>query len=164
MHIESSMMTPVSFGERAASCGVTTLVSEPHEIANVMGVQGIHEMINGAKDSPIDIFYGIPSSVPSTNESLETTGGVIGFEEMKHLMQGGRCCLCGRDHELPPDRQGHRDGDHKIPLDYLREEDPQAVIEGHCPSLVGLDLAKFLFRGIDGDHTEHYSGGDQTAF
>ena len=40
-------------------------------------------------------------------------------------------------------------------LDYLREEDPQAVIEGHCPSLVGLDLAKFLFRGIDGDHTEH---------
>ena len=47
MHIESSMMTPASFGERAASCGVTTLVSEPHEIANVMGVQGIHEMING---------------------------------------------------------------------------------------------------------------------
>ena len=40
-------------------------------------------------------------------------------------------------------------------LDYLREEDPQAVIEGHCPSLIGLDLAKFLFRGIDGDHTEH---------
>ena len=46
MHIESSMMTPVSFGKRAAECGVTTLVSEPHEIANVMGVEGIHEMIN----------------------------------------------------------------------------------------------------------------------
>jgi len=154
MHIESSMMTPVSFGERAASCGVTTLVSEPHEIANVMGVQGIHEMINGAKDSPIDIFYGIPSSVPSTNESLETTGGVIGFEEMKHLMREEGVVCVG---EIMNYRQIVKGTEMEITkfLDYLREEDPQAVIEGHCPSLVGLDLAKFLFRGIDGDHTEH---------
>ena len=154
MHIEISMMTPVSFGERAASCGVTTLVSEPHEIANVMGVQGIHEMINGAKDSPIDIFYGIPSSVPSTNESLETTGGVIGFDEMKHLMREDGVVCVG---EIMNYRQIVKGTEMEITkfLDYLREEDPQAVIEGHCPSLVGLDLAKFLFRGIDGDHTEH---------
>ena len=154
MHIESSMMTPVSFGERAASCGVTTLVSEPHEIANVMGVQGIHEMINGAKDSPIDIFYGIPSSVPSTNESLETTGGVIGFEEMKHLMREEGVVCVG---EIMNYRQIVKGTEMEITrfLDYLREEEPQAVIEGHCPSLVGLDLAKFLYRGIDGDHTEH---------
>lgn len=154
MHIESSMMTPVSFGERAASCGVTTLVSEPHEIANVMGVQGIHEMINGAKDSPIDIFYGIPSSVPSTNESLETTGGVIGFEEMKHLMREEGVVCVG---EIMNYRQIVKGTEMEITrfLDYLREEEPQAVIEGHCPSLTGVDLAKFLYRGIDGDHTEH---------
>lgn len=154
MHIESSMMTPVSFGERAASCGVTTLVSEPHEIANVKGMPGIHEMINGAKDSPIDIFYGIPSSVPSTNEMLETTGGVIGLEEMKHLMvEEGVVCVG----EVMNYRQIVRGDELEITrfLDYLREEEPQAVIEGHCPSLVGLDLAKFLYRGIDGDHTEH---------
>lgn len=154
MHIESSMMTPVSFGERAASCGVTTLVSEPHEIANVMGVQGIHEMINGAKDSPIDIFYGIPSSVPSTNESLETTGGIIGFEEMKHLMREEGVVCVG---EIMNYRQIVKGTEMEITrfLDYLREEEPQAVIEGHCPSLTGVDLAKFLYRGIDGDHTEH---------
>lgn len=154
MHIESSMMTPVSFGERAASCGVTTLVSEPHEIANVMGVQGIHEMINGAKDSPIDIFYGIPSSVPSTNESLETTGGIIGFEEMKHLMREEGVVCVG---EIMNYRQIVKGTEMEISrfLDYLREEEPQAVIEGHCPSLTGVDLAKFLYRGIDGDHTEH---------
>lgn len=154
MHIESSMMTPVSFGERAASCGVTTLVSEPHEIANVMGVQGIHEMINGAKDSPIDIFYGIPSSVPSTNESLETTGGIIGFEEMKHLMREEGVVCVG---EIMNYRQIVKGTEMEIIrfLDYLREEEPQAVIEGHCPSLTGVDLAKFLYRGIDGDHTEH---------
>ena len=154
MHIESSMMTPASFGQRAASCGVTTLVSEPHEIANVMGVQGIHEMINGAKDSPIDIYYGIPSSVPSTNEDLETTGGVIGFDEMKHLMQEDGVVCVG---EVMNYRQIVKGTEMEITkfLRYLREEDPQAVIEGHCPSLVGLDLAKFLYHGIDGDHTEH---------
>lgn len=154
MHIESSMMTPVSFGRRAAGCGVTTLVSEPHEIANVAGVQGIHEMINGAKDAPIDIYYGIPSSVPSTNSRLETTGGVIGFEEMKHLMgEDGVVCVG----EVMNYRQIIRGDELEITkfLDHLREEDPQAVIEGHCPTLTGLDLAKFLYRGIDGDHTEH---------
>lgn len=154
MHIESSMMTPVSFGERAAACGVTTLVSEPHEIANVMGIHGVHEMINGAKDSPIDIYYGIPSSVPSTNESLETTGGVIGFEEMKRLMKEDGVVCVG---EVMNYRQIVRGAVMEITrfLDYLEEEDPQAIVEGHCPSLVGLNLAKFLFRGIDGDHTEH---------
>lgn len=154
MHIESSMMTPVSFGKRAAECGVTTLVSEPHEIANVMGSEGIREMINGAKDSPIDIFYGIPSSVPSTNEELETTGGVIGLAEMKQLMQEDGVVCVG---EVMNYRQIIKGDELEITkfLDYLEEEDPQAVIEGHCPSLVGLDLAKFLYKGINGDHTEH---------
>ena len=69
------MMTPASFGKRAAECGVTTLVSEPHEIANVMGVEGVHEMINGAKDSPVDIYYGIPSSVPLTQRGAGDHGG-----------------------------------------------------------------------------------------
>ena len=86
MHIESSMTTPGSFGNCAAKNGVTTVVSEPHEMANVKGVRGILEMISAAKDAPIDIFYGIPSSVPSTSEKLETTGGVIDFEAMKHLL------------------------------------------------------------------------------
>lgn len=154
MHIESSMMTPVSFGKRAAECGVTTLVSEPHEIANVVGSEGIREMINGAKDSPIDIYYGIPSSVPSTNEGLETTGGVIGLEQMKQLMQEDGVVCVG---EVMNYRQIIKGDELEITkfLDYLEEEDPQAVIEGHCPSLVGLDLAKFLYRGINGDHTEH---------
>ena len=154
MHIESSMMTPVSFGERAAACGVTTLVSEPHEIANVMGIQGIHEMINAAKDSPIDIYYGIPSSVPSTNEKLETTGGVIGLEEMKQLMlEDGVVCVG----EVMNYRQIVKGTELEITkfLDYLEDENRHTVVEGHCPSLVGLDLAKFLYRGIDGDHTEH---------
>jgi len=154
MHIESSMMTPGPFGRRLASCGVTTVVSEPHEMANVKGMRGILEMIRAAEDAPVDIYYGIPSSVPSTNPDLETTGGIIDCEAMKHLMAEKDVICVG---EIMNYRQIIRENDLEITkfLEYLHQEHPGYVIEGHCPSLTGLDLAKFLFLGIDGDHTEH---------
>lgn len=155
MHIESSMMTPGPFGRRLASCGVTTVVSEPHEMANVKGIRGILEMIRAAEGAPVDIYYGIPSSVPSTSEHLETTGGIIDCQAMKHLLEEKDVVCVG---EIMNYRKIIRDGnDLEITkfLDYLRQEHPGYVIEGHCPSLVGLELAKFLYLGIDGDHTEH---------
>lgn len=154
MHIESSMMTPGPFGRCLARHGVTTIVSEPHEMANVKGMRGILEMIQAGEESPIDIYYGIPSSVPSTDENLETTGGVIGYREMKQLLKEKDVVCVG---EIMNYRQIIRENHLEITkfLDYLQEERPGYVIEGHCPSLVDLDLAKFLYRGIDGDHTEH---------
>lgn len=154
MHIESSMMTPEPFGNCVAAYGVTTIVSEPHEMANVKGTRGILEMISAAKNAPIDIFYGIPSSVPSTNEQLETTGGIIDCNAMKHLLDEKDVVCVG---EIMNYRQVIQKNDLEITkfLDYLREEHPGYVIEGHCPSLLDLDLAKFLYLGIDGDHTEH---------
>ena len=154
MHIESSMMTPGPFGSCLAGYGVTTIVSEPHEIANVKGMRGILEMISAAKDTPIDIYYGIPSSVPSTSKELETTGGVIDFQAMKHLLEEKDVVCVG---EIMNYRQIIKENHLEISrfLDYLRREKPGYVIEGHCPSLTGLDLAKFLYLGINGDHTEH---------
>lgn len=154
MHIESSMMTPGPFGNFLAGCGVTTIVSEPHEIANVKGMRGILEMIAAAEDTPIDIYYGIPSSVPSTSRELETTGGVIDFQAMKHLLEEKDVVCVG---EIMNYRQIIKENELEITrfLDYLRTEKPGYVIEGHCPSLTGLDLAKFLYLGINGDHTEH---------
>lgn len=154
MHIESSMMTPGPFGRFVSSCGVTTIVSEPHEMANVRGIRGILEMIQAGEDSPIDIYYGIPSSVPSTNSSLETTGGIIDCNAMKHLLEEKDVVCVG---EIMNYRQIIQENNLKITkfLEYLKQEHPGYVIEGHCPSLVGLDLAKFLYLGIDGDHTEH---------
>lgn len=154
MHIESSMMTPGPFSECIAAYGVTTIVSEPHEMANVKGIRGILEMISAAKDAPVDIFYGIPSSVPSTNEELETTGGVIDCHAMKHLMEEKDVLCVG---EVMNYREIIRENHLEIAkfLEYLREEHPGFVIEGHCPSLTDLDLAKFLYLGINGDHTEH---------
>lgn len=154
MHIESSMMTPGPFGGCLAGYGVTTIVSEPHEIANVKGMRGILEMISAAKDTPIDIYYGIPSSVPSTSGELETAGGVIDFHAMKHLLEEKDVVCVG---EIMNYRQIIRKNNLEISrfLDYLHREKPGYVIEGHCPSLTGLDLARFLYLGINGDHTEH---------
>lgn len=154
MHIESSMMTPGPFGQCLAGYGVTTIVSEPHEMANVKGIRGILEMIQAAEEAPIDIYYGIPSSVPSTSQDLETTGGIIDCEAMKHLLEEKDVVCVG---EIMNYRQVIKENNLEITkfLDYLRQERPGYVIEGHCPSLVGLELAKFLYLGIDGDHTEH---------
>ena len=154
MHIESSMMTPGPFGKALAGYGVTTIVSEPHEMANVKGVSGILEMISAGEESPIDVYFGIPSSVPSTNSGLETTGGVIDFPAMKHLMEEKDVVCVG---EVMNYRQIIKENNLEISkfLDYLRVENPQYVIEGHCPALLDLDLAKFLYLGINGDHTEH---------
>lgn len=154
MHIESSMMTPGPFGRCLAEHGVTTIVSEPHEMANVKGIRGILEMIQAADESPIDIYYGIPSSVPSTSQALETTGGIIDCQSMKHLLSEKDILCVG---EIMNYRQIIHENSLEITkfLDYLRQEYPGYVIEGHCPSLVGLELAKFLYLGIDADHTEH---------
>ena len=154
MHIESSMMTPGPFGHCLSGCGVTTIVSEPHEMANVKGIRGILEMIQAAEESPIDIYYGIPSSVPSTSQNLETTGGIIDCQAMKHLLAEKDIICVG---EIMNYRQIIQENSLEITkfLNYLREEYPGYVVEGHCPSLVGLELAKFLYQGIDADHTDH---------
>ena len=100
MHIESSMLTPGAFCRRLAECGVTTIVSEPHEMANVNGMQGVLDMIRAGENSPVDIFYGIPSCVPSTSPELETTGGIITCEEMEGLKENpwvacvSKCAFC----------------------------------------------------------------------
>lgn len=154
MHIESSMAAPETFCRRLAACGVTTIVAEPHEIANVMGIGGVKEMIAAAKGAPIDVFYGIPSSVPSTSAELETAGASIGLAEMKALLDEERVVCVG---EVMNYREIIRENELEITkfLAYLKKKRPNFVIEGHCPALKDLDLAKFLYLGIDGDHTEH---------
>lgn len=154
MHIESSMMTPGPFCRRLAACGVTTIVAEPHEIANVKGVEGIRQMIAAGNAADIDVYYGIPSSVPSTGANLETAGASIDFAAMKELLADERVICVG---EIMNYRRIIRENDLEITkfLAYLREAEPRFVIEGHCPALTDLDLAKFLYLGIDSDHTEH---------
>lgn len=154
MHIESSMMTPVPFCHHLSKNGVTTIVAEPHEIANVFGKKGIEAMIAAENSINTSIFYGIPSSVPSTSPDLETTGAILDFEEMKNLTSNPKVICIG---EIMNYRKVIVDNSLDICkfIEYVKKNKPQYAIEGHCPKLLDLDLAKFLYLGINGDHTEH---------
>ena len=90
MHIDSSMTTPEIMGQTIGKYGTTTIIADDHEITNVAGIKGLKNFIN--QPSPIDIYFGIPSSVPSTNSHMETTRGQIGPDEVKELLK-----MCIRD-------------------------------------------------------------------
>ena len=154
MHIESSMVTPPVFLRAALEHGTTTCVAEPHEIANVFGVEGIREFIRLSPAGDLtrtDVFFGAPSSVPSTD--LEDAGAAVSPAEVAELMGDARVrCLgevmdCRTVSTQPDSRaaavvraaQGARQG---------------AIIEGHVPAFMGLDLARILFAGVDSDHCE----------
>lgn len=154
MHIESSMMTPAPFCHHLSKNGVTTIVAEPHEIANVFGKKGIDAMIKAEDSIKTSIFYGVPSSVPSTSKDLETTGAVLDLEEMKKISNNTRVICIG---EIMNYRKVIQDNTLDICkfIEYIKNNKPHYAIEGHCPKLLDLELAKFLYLGIDGDHTEH---------
>lgn len=154
MHIESSMMTPAPFCHHLSKTGVTAIVAEPHEIANVFGKKGIEAMIAAENSINTSIFYGIPSSVPSTSPDLETTGAILDFEEMKNLTSNPKVIYIG---EIMNYRKVIVDNSLDICkfIEYIKKNKPQYAIEGHCPKLLDLDLAKFLYLGINGNHTEH---------
>jgi len=153
MHIESALLTPHVFAQALVSNGITTVVSDPHEIANVFGARGIREMIMAYKQCPVDIFAAIPSSVPSTE--LETTGGRIEIAEIESLMQefGDHIICLGevmnfQDIITNPEGRSHR------LLRHFKDKYPHLPIEGHCPRVRGFELACLISAGIDSDHTE----------
>lgn len=156
MHIESSMTTPGAFGAQAAQFGTTTVVADDHEIANVAGIEGLNEFMNQA--SPIDMYYAIPSSVPSTLPELETTGGVIDVAAVKQLLRNPRVIALGEAMNF----QGLTSDDDSLIKQLVavcRQERPTMPLEGHCPKYTGVDLARFIGSGITSDHTQQTPAG-----
>ncbi len=164
MHVESSMITPNAFATRAAKCGVTTLVAEPHEIANVVGTKGILDMIKASENSPIDIFYGIPSCVPAARSDLETTGAAILSSDMMEIYNNPLVICVGEIMNYSTIIKENDNSEIRKFLKELKKIDKHFPIEGHCPQLVDLDLAKFLYLGINSDHTEHDMNGTIQRF
>lgn len=150
LHIESTMITPETFSYGILQHGVTSIVPEPHEMANVFGVEGVHEMIRASRDCQVDMFYAIPSSVPAT--PLETTGGSIEIADIDELMETEQMICLG---EVMNFVDVIRDPDCKSNqiLQHVRSRYPGLVIEGHTPKLLDLDLHQLIFAGIDSDHT-----------
>ncbi len=154
MHVESSMVSPLSFAKVLSSYGVTTVVSEPHEIANVKGIEGVYRMIEAGKEIPIDIYYAIPSSVPSTSEEFETTGGVIDMPELIELARHPMVKCLGEVMNTNSVLNNPDSKENQF-TSYLREHYPNMPLEGHVPRIIGTDLNEYVYTGIQSDHTEH---------
>ncbi|MDN6363560.1 MAG: amidohydrolase family protein [Tetragenococcus koreensis] len=150
MHIESSMTDPANFGNEAIKFGTTTVIADAHEISNVAGIKGLKDFMN--QKSLIDVFYALPSSVPSTKPEMETTGGIIGLEETKSLLADPRIICLGEAMNFKGIVSQPESLIRQI-IKLCKQERPTMPLEGHCPQYSGLDLAKFAYSGITSDHT-----------
>ncbi|EKX97651.1 adenine deaminase C-terminal domain-containing protein [Selenomonas sp. oral taxon 138] len=158
MHIESTMCAPRTFMNGAARNGVTTLIAEPHEIANVFGLAGIRALMQTTQNGPCDVRIAIPSSVPSTNETLETAGAAIENDDVEALMHMEQVICLG---EVMDCRAVLADAHSKTNrlIRQIQHGRPDFSIEGHCPRFVGWELAQLLYRGIRSDHTDQSMEG-----
>lgn len=154
MHIESSLVTPEAFCLYTAGNGLTTIVSEPHEIANVCGKEGIKAMIASGKKSPYDCCYAIPSNVPIMGKEYETSGGTITWQDMLELKEEEDIICLGEVMNYMQIIQENNSEVAKF-IDIVHAQDPAYPLEGHCPVLKDADLAKFLYLGILSDHCTH---------
>jgi len=149
MHIESSSLTPMAYANEAVRHGVTTIVSEPHEIANVAGVAGIDAMMEAGRGAPIDIFYGIPSCVPSTNFSLETSGAEIDVKAVDVTFRSikGEINVCSMGASVPFSEEKAKE--------ILMEDEIDVLItlrDGNCAATAwGCDLT-YDYVKINGDY------------
>ncbi|WP_407371346.1 adenine deaminase C-terminal domain-containing protein [Carnobacterium sp.] len=151
MHIESSMVPPSIFSKAGLTHGVTTIVADAHEIVNVFGVEGMDAFMN--EETEMDIFYAIPSSVPSTIPALETTGGFIGVEKVQQLLNHSKVIALGEAMNFDGIVNDPNSLIRQI-LQTVQEKKPFMPIEGHVPLVSGMDLAKFMYQGITADHTQ----------
>lgn len=151
MHIESSMTSPSEFSNAALPHGTTTVVADCHEVANVFGVEGLEAYMD--LPSLLDVFYAIPSSVPSTSKELETSGGAIDAGEVERLCRRDDVIALGEIMNAN-DLFSDQDNRTKRIIKAFTACKPGFPIEGHCPKINGEQLGKFIASGVDSDHTE----------
>jgi adenine deaminase len=144
MHIESTMLLPSRLAAALLVRGTTTIVSDPHEIANVMGLEGIRFMLRESETLPFDIFFMAPSCVPAT--PLETSGASLDQGDLASLKQEPRILGLAEMMNYP----GVLGGDPKV-LSKLQLFTGK-VIDGHAPSLAGADLQAYCAAGVQSDH------------
>ena len=146
IHIESSMLTPAQFARIAVRHGTTSVVCDPHEIANVMGIDGIETMMKSASNVPFNFYFTAPSCVPAT--PFETSGAVIDSEDIRRLLEMDEIVGLAEMMNFP----GVINGDEEVlkKLEYARQS--KKPIDGHAPLLSGKDLDKYLAQYIITDH------------
>ncbi|HOX74172.1 MAG TPA: adenine deaminase [Bacteroidales bacterium] len=146
IHIESSMITPGSFAAAAVSRGTVGTVSDPHEIANVLGIEGVNYMINDGRKTPFRFYFGAPSCVPATE--FESGGAKLGPEEIELLLNRDEIKYLAEMMNFPGVINGNKDVLRKI--DIARKLNKP--VDGHAPGLRGEELRKYIKAGISTDH------------
>lgn len=146
IHIESSMITPAQFARIAVRHGTTSVVCDPHEIANVLGIDGIELMIKNANEVPFNFFFTAPSCVPAT--TFETSGAILNSSDIEYLLKKDEIVALGEMMNFP----GVINGDEEVlkKLDLARKYGKP--IDGHAPLLSNENLDKYLAQGISTDH------------
>ncbi|QNK78111.1 adenine deaminase [Winogradskyella sp. PAMC22761] len=146
IHIESSMLVPSEFAKIAVKHGTVSTVSDPHEIANVLGVAGVEFMIENGKKTPFKFNFGAPSCVPAT--SFESAGAVIDSDDIKTLMANPDIKYLAEMMNYP----GVIYDDAEVLKKIEWAKYYNKPVDGHAPGLRGDDLTKYISAGISTDH------------
>ncbi len=146
IHIESSMLTPAQFAKIAVRHGTTGVVCDPHEIANVLGIEGIEAMIENAKHVPFNFYFVAPSCVPAT--PFETSGAVLDSSDIDYLLQKDEIVALGEMMNFP----GVINGDEEVLKKLEAAKKYGKPIDGHAPMLSRENLDKYIKQGINTDH------------
>jgi adenine deaminase len=146
IHIESSLLVPSEFARLAVVHGTVGTVSDPHEIANVLGLKGVHFMIENGKKVPFKFYFGAPSCVPAT--LFETAGGSLGLKELDELLQSEDILYLSEMMNFP----GVLSGDELVASKLALARQYGKPIDGHAPGLTGEHVRKYIQAGISTDH------------
>lgn len=146
VHIESSMLVPSEFARLAVVHGTVATVSDPHEIANVLGVKGVDYMISNGKQVSFKFYFGAPSCVPAT--AFETAGATIGVQDIEALLQRDEIRYLAEMMNWPGVLQGDAAVKAKIQLAARFNK----VVDGHAPGLKGEQAQRYIAAGISTDH------------
>lgn len=146
IHIESSMLVPSEFARIAVCHGSVATVSDPHEIANVLGTEGVRYMIANGRQTPFKFFFGVPSCVPAT--TFETAGAALGAQAVGELFAADQMPYLSEVMNYP----GVIHGDPELMAKIALAHQYGKPVDGHAPGLRGEGLRQYISAGITTDH------------
>ncbi|MCZ7546286.1 MAG: amidohydrolase family protein [Anaerolineae bacterium] len=152
VHIESSLCTPPAFAQAVLAHGVTSVITDPHEIANVLGLEGIHYMLQEAKYGNLSMYVMASSCVPATH--MQTAGASLEYDDLEGLLNNRWVLGLAEMMNYP----GVIEANHDV-LDKIGLYDGQ-VMDGHAPGLTGKALNAYIAAGIRSGPRVHHPGGN----
>lgn len=146
IHLESAMVTPSEFAKAVISHGTTTVITDPHEIANVMGTDGIEYMIQSSQNLPVDVYFMLPSCVPAT--AFDESGAGLGYKDIDSYFEHKK--VLGLAEMM--NYVGVINGDGDVVSKIIASQAHHKKIDGHAPELSGNDLNAYIAAGVYSDH------------